>query len=82
MTKQSHTPGWIVAAGDSRYVAIPGVVKPINCGSADRARLIAAAPELLEALKQALRDGERDGPASAMASLNIVGRAAIAKAEG
>lgn len=44
---------WHVALGDKAYVCVPGVVKPINCGSAERAKLIAAAPELLAALREA-----------------------------
>ncbi len=50
-TAANHTRvTWHVSAGDASYVSIPGVVKPIACGSKERARLIAAAPELLEAL--------------------------------
>lgn len=39
---------WRVAAGDASYVLITGVAKPIACGSTARARLIAAAPDLLD----------------------------------
>lgn len=41
---------WTVCAGDPAYVSV-GTAKPINCGSKERARLIAAAPEMYEALK-------------------------------
>jgi hypothetical protein len=54
MSAKQQMTGWKVCPGDSRWVQIPMVVKPINCGSADRARLIAAAPELLAACKDAL----------------------------
>jgi len=39
---------WEVAAGDPTYVRVPGVVKPIQCGSQERARLIAQAPVLAD----------------------------------
>lgn len=45
---------WIVAPGDPTFVFVPGIVKPIACGSKERARLIAAAPELKEALQNML----------------------------
>lgn len=45
---------WRVAPGDERFVFFAGVAKPIDCGSKERARMVAATPELLEAL-QALR---------------------------
>src|SRR4051812_7377138 len=49
------TPGpWKIAAGDNRYVSLPGIVKPIPCGSQANARLIAASPELYEALEEML----------------------------
>lgn len=44
-----HTTGpWYVAPGDARLVSMPGIVKPINCGNAANAHLIAASPELAE----------------------------------
>ena len=46
------------------------------------ANLFSAAPELLEVLRVALKGLEIDGPASAIAALNTLGRAAIAKAQG
>lgn len=46
----SATGLWTVCPGDARFVSIPDVAKPINAGSIDRARLIAAAPELKEQL--------------------------------
>lgn len=45
LTPRSET--WRVCAGDPTRVQIPGVAKPILCGSKERARLIAAAPDLL-----------------------------------
>jgi len=53
MRNESMT-GWRVCPGDVRWVQVPGIVKPINCGSADRARLIAVAPDAHEANKSAL----------------------------
>jgi hypothetical protein len=44
--------------------------------------LCAAAPDLLRALKSALKGLEIDGARSATASLRIEGRAAVARAEG
>lgn len=46
----------------------------------ETARLIAAAPDMLAALQNALRSLDTDGPASAAASLRTIGRAALAKA--
>jgi hypothetical protein len=66
--------------GDATYVRVPGVVKPINCGSKDRARLIAAAPALLEALQGLLHE---DGGSLAHAASHpkcIAARAALALA--
>jgi hypothetical protein len=45
-------------------------------------RVIRAAPDLLEALENAIASLDADGPKSAAASLNTHGRAAIAKAKG
>jgi hypothetical protein len=42
---------WRVAPGDPRFVFVTGVSQPINCHSIRRAELIAAAPDLLKALK-------------------------------
>jgi hypothetical protein len=39
----SHAPQWRIAPGDATYVFIPGVAKPINCGSQKAAALIVAA---------------------------------------
>lgn len=72
MANNESQTGWSVCPGDARWVKVPGIVKPINCGAADRARLVAAAPDLLEAL-QAIRPYLNSGEA-------IVADAAIAKA--
>lgn len=50
ITEQRDT-AWRIAAGDPTCVFVPGVAKPINCGSQERAKLIAAAPELLATLQ-------------------------------
>lgn len=42
---------WHVAPGDPTHVFV-GTAKPINCFSVDRAKLIAAAPDLLDVLLQ------------------------------
>jgi hypothetical protein len=78
--------GWRVAAGNAAFVSIPGVVKPIMCGSTSRAHLIAAAPDLLAACEAAATNlvqlyriaqlNEDESPALKMV------RAAIAKAKG
>jgi hypothetical protein len=82
---------WKVCAGDATYVQVPGVAKPISCGSQERAHLIAAAPALLEACKAALIQAEGcflnhypgDDPATAPTPENIVMLdAAIRAAEG
>jgi hypothetical protein len=41
-----HKP-WFVAPDRKDLVFVPGVAQPMRCGSAKRARLIAATPELL-----------------------------------
>lgn len=48
---QRSTEQWRIAPGDPTCVFVPGVAKPIACGSQERARLIAAAPELLHELR-------------------------------
>lgn len=45
------TKSWKVCPGDASCVSVPGVVKPIACGSQERARMIAATPELVESLR-------------------------------
>ena len=50
---------WRVAPGDARCVFFSGVAKPINAGTAERARLIAAAPDMLAALQEASEAFER-----------------------
>lgn len=53
MSDVMHTP-WTVAAGDASYVRVPGVVKPINCGSVERAALIVRAVNAYDDLVKAL----------------------------
>jgi hypothetical protein len=53
---------WNVCLGDATHVQVPGVAKPINCGSVDRARLIAAAPDLYEALLGCVEHMEHSTP--------------------
>jgi hypothetical protein len=70
---------WYVSFGDSNSIESEG------CFSEERARLIAAAPDLLEALRTIAY--EPIGPSDASASFVLRGiediaRAAIAKAEG
>ena len=86
-----HTPGpWVVNGFGSAYWVIArtqrgGVAISSASLAGDEiadARLISAAPELLEALANALKSLDTDGAASATASLRTLGRAAIAKAEG
>jgi len=67
---------WRVAPGDARCVFFSGVAKPINAGTAERARLIAAAPDMLAALEMiesCLSPDDNDEAAKAV-------RAAIRKA--
>ncbi|MGE0799903.1 MAG: hypothetical protein AB7G13_11600 [Lautropia sp.] len=44
-----------VTAGGRHWVSVPGVVKPINAGNAERAELIARAVNSHDALVAALR---------------------------
>lgn len=84
-----HTPGpWRidpraacrVVAGENDTVASAGCQSNLADQYEANARLIAAAPDMLEAIQKALCCAEIDGLASAMAVLNTHGRAAIAKA--
>jgi len=54
MNPNQYTP-MCVAAGDARYLSVPGIVKPINCGSARVAGMIAARVNAHDALISALR---------------------------
>lgn len=47
-----HFADMYVAAGDSRLVCVAGTVKPINCGNAKIAALLAVAPTLHELLAE------------------------------
>ena len=83
-----HTPGpWTVTpdsfvmAGSRPSIGVARIITHAKEFVAN-GRLIAAAPELLEALANALKSLDTDGAASATASLRTLGRAAIAKAEG
>ncbi len=85
----AHTPGpWRYMSGthslydgDGRAVALVYGPRGIDCSRRDaNARIIAAAPELLEALKEMLSAWDED-PAYGAASADKA-RAAIAKATG
>ncbi|KOQ21815.1 hypothetical protein ABW38_26545 [Achromobacter xylosoxidans] len=90
----NHTPGpWSTHLVDSTVVVIPRRPFPQQISTlghsevADEqdyanARLIAAAPELLEALEWALRAMEARNPLWAEGERFIAARAAIAKAKG
>jgi hypothetical protein len=58
---------WSIALGDPTYVCVPGIAKPIACGSRERARLIAAAPQMLEALREADPHGDAQATIRALA---------------
>lgn len=88
MAKTKHTPGpWHTDAGQSFYVFAHGSLMeqagvnngPFVCNASTQAnaRLIAAAPELLDALAALLED-QRDASPPVLAQA----RAAIAKARG
>lgn len=95
MSKQGHTPGpWFITGNMTRYIEASiggGLIQEVaSCGPTEadngygeqqmaNARLIAAAPELLEALEHAVKTAEWD--TYGRASLNKA-RAAIAKARG
>lgn len=51
---------WFVAPDRKDLVFVPGVAQPMRCGSAERARLIAAAPKLIKALKLAVLQNSHD----------------------
>lgn len=46
---------WHVAPGDSTCVFTGGLAQPIRCHSQERAKLVAAAPELLAVLEDIVR---------------------------
>lgn len=97
MKKQQHTPGpWFITGRMTKYVEarIPGrmIQEVASCGptAADNgygdqqmanARLIAAAPDLLEALEEIVSAADGDGWCQLDANLRKA-RAAIAKATG
>jgi hypothetical protein len=76
--------GWRIASNDDCTVAF--VVERLNNDAADsNARLIAAAPELLEALKECITPLGSDSEQQLrerLCNINGIARAAIAKAEG
>lgn len=73
-------PIWNVCPGDATCVHVDGVAQPMRCGSKSRARLTAAAPDLLQALT-ALLDGHTSSGTFRMEQPSIdKARAAIAKA--
>lgn len=78
-----HMP-WFVAPDRKDLVFVPGVLQPMRCGSAERARLVAAAPKLLKAL-QSIVDSLAEHDDEGMiehAEQMIAARAAIAEATG
>ena len=83
MSKQTHTPGpWFVSDLVRQSVEIGASVvrMPIGKHDAADARLIAAAPELLEALEAMVDDVDNDAP-GAFSGVQKA-RTAIAKAKG
>jgi hypothetical protein len=95
MSKQSHTPGPWVHHPEDNIITAAGTVTLIECQARSlyvsveerdaNARLMAAAPELLEALRLAYRhlNGGHDSlTATEHASAFLLARAAIAKATG
>lgn len=86
-----HTP-WFVAPDRKDLVFVPGVAQPMRCGSAKRARLIAAAPILLQELRGAntqmeiaaecIEAGRYDEALLHVCSMSRKRRAAIAAATG
>ena len=99
MEAMKHTPGpWSVEKGDPEcgnygwYVCHPDTVDEesaicnLSVEAEANARLIAAAPELLEALKECITDDGATGMRSIelarkrLAAINKLARAAIAKA--
>lgn len=81
---------WKVCAGDATYVQVQGVAKPIACGSKERARLIAAAPDLLEALEALVNAIDFEGESGSIQfnpgtayerDCLLVARRALSKAE-
>lgn len=84
-----HTPGpWHVSSNTAQDLVCAGDEVVADCTTGDlpdisiaNARLIAAAPELLEACKSLLPEGWDDGVMDHMPGVKIA-RLAIAKAEG
>ncbi len=89
---QQHTPGpWTVGTKhglmDAYWVDSPSTLKPAIATRIEDARLIAAAPELLEALITALpyleaAEADPGYKKGAVSNVTATIRAAIAKAEG
>jgi hypothetical protein len=71
-----HTP-WFVAPDRKDLVFVPGVAQPMRCGSAERARLIAAAPKALVLARYAV-----DNPDFDSAVFDHMAREFIAEATG
>lgn len=92
MSDSKHTPGpWaLFNDGESReWIVMPvmreGDIARVESGNTEAdARLIAAAPDLLAALKQTtdFLDPDKDPPHVGNRSMLEIARAAIAKAEG
>lgn len=82
-TGPASTPDWIVEAGEIVIARIEVTTTRTAYEVGRNARLIAAAPEMLEALEEILRNVSPWERADTMAGrLGGIARAAIAKAEG
>ena len=87
--KTKHTPGpWrVYSDGATTYVVTAGKLRESDCiatvskGKEYRAALIAAAPDMLAALKRVAKWGEKNGTAEIQGMLSDVFQA-ISKAEG
>lgn len=90
MADNTHTQGpWTVSKPSGNYIEAPtGGIAALTYGASKAdAHLIAAAPDLLEALRQILEDAEIDcdteaAALAALAEIRVTARAAIAKAKG
>lgn len=91
MNAHTHTPGPWKAIGDEIVDHGNGVcdlghvlasVRMHNGEQEANARLIAEAPAMLEALRDAIRGLDTDGQSSACASLNTTARAILARIDG
>lgn len=79
--KVTHTRKYSISPVNPAWVYVPGVLKPIKCPNASVARLIAAAPELLEALRviQTMSEGTCS---ELVAGIHRIATEALSKHEG